>query len=151
MEKERVMMRQPWSFNKSLLVLQDFEGSIKPEEVNLKWCPFWVQVHGLPLGLMTEKIGTILGETIGDVEEIDVEGGQMAFGRYLRVRVLINISKPLKRGSRITAMGGENILAIFKYERLPDFCYLYGRLDHQELECDEVVKMRKIGAKAKRE
>ena len=56
-------------------MLQDFEGSIKPKEVNLKWCPFLVQVHGLPLGLMTETIGTILGETIGDVEEINAKGG----------------------------------------------------------------------------
>ena len=100
---------------------------------------------------MTKKIGVVLGETIGDVEEIDAERGQMALGRYLRVRVSINISKPLKRGSRIALSGGESILAIFKYERLSDFCYICGRLTHQELECDEVVKMRKMGEKAKRE
>ena len=98
---------------------------------------------------MTEKIGAVLGETIGDVEEIDTDGGQMAFGRYLRVRVSININKPLKRGSKIALSGGESILAIFKYERLPDFCYICGRLTHQELECDEVVKMRKMGGRAK--
>ena len=28
---------------------------------------FWVQIHGLQLGLMNEKVGTILGEAIGDV------------------------------------------------------------------------------------
>ena len=71
MEKERVLMRQPWTFNKSLLVLQDFEGQSKSEEINLKWCSFWVQIYGLPLGLITEKIGAILGESIGEVEEID--------------------------------------------------------------------------------
>ena len=35
MDKERVLMRQPWTFNKSLFVLQDFDGRIKPEEVDL--------------------------------------------------------------------------------------------------------------------
>ena len=79
-----------------------------------------------------------------------MQRGEMAFGRYLRVRVLINISKPLKRGSKITAICGENILAIFKYERLPDFCYICSQLDHQKLECDEVMKIRKIGGKVKR-
>ena len=64
---------------------------------------------------MIEKIGAVLGESIGDMEEIDAEGRQMAFGRYLRVRVVVNISKPLKRGSRIALTGGESILAIFKY------------------------------------
>ena len=80
MEKERVLMRQPWTFNKSLMVLQDCEGKIKPEEVELLWCPFWVQIHGLPFGLVMKKIGAVLGEIIGDVEEIDAERGQMAFG-----------------------------------------------------------------------
>ena len=47
--------------------------------------------------------------------------------------------------------GGGNVLVIFKYERFLDFCYIYGRLDHQESECDVVVKMRKAGGKAKRE
>ena len=35
-EKERVLMRQPWSFNKSLLVLAPFDGKSKPKEVNLQ-------------------------------------------------------------------------------------------------------------------
>ena len=79
---------------------------------------------------MTKKIGVVLGEVIRDVEKIDAEGGQMVFGHYRRVRVSINISKPLKRGSKIALSGGESILTIFKYERLLDFCYICGRLDH---------------------
>ena len=65
---------------------------------------------------MKEKIRAVLEGSIGDVEEIEVEEGQMAFGRYLRVKVSINISKPLKRGSKITVTKGESTLAIFKYE-----------------------------------
>ena len=63
MEKERVLLCQPWSFNKSMLILSSFDGKSKPEEVNLQWCSFWVQIHGLSLGLMTEKIGTVLEES----------------------------------------------------------------------------------------
>ena len=140
-------MRQPWSFNKSMLILSSFDGKSKPEEVNLQWCSFGVQIHGLSLGLMIEKIGTVLGELIGDVEEIDAKSGQMAWGRYLRVRISINISKPLKRGSKIIVARGETVFAIFKYERLLDFCYICGRLDHWESKCDMVVRMRKIEAK----
>ncbi|XWS39417.1 hypothetical protein CRYUN_Cryun18bG0052800 [Craigia yunnanensis] len=121
----------------------NFKGNEKPNEVNLQWCPFWVQIHGLLLGLMSGKIGTILGESIGDVEEINADEEQMAWGRYLRVRVAINISKPLKRGSTIAVEGKGNTLAIFKYEKLPDFCYVCGCLDYQELKCDEVITVKK--------
>ena len=40
MDKERVNQRQPWSFNKSLLVLQEYDGLAKLEEVVMDWCPF---------------------------------------------------------------------------------------------------------------
>ncbi|XWS61009.1 hypothetical protein CRYUN_Cryun07bG0088500 [Craigia yunnanensis] len=150
MENERVLLRQLWSFNKSLLVLQNLEENVKLEDVKLQRCSFWVQIHGLPLGLMTEKIRTILGESIGDVEEVDIEGEQMAWGCYLRVRVSINISKQLKKGSKIIVLGSGNELVIFKYEKLPDFCYVYGRLDHQEIECDETLNMKKVDSKAKK-
>ena len=42
MDKERVFMKQPWTINKSLLILANFDGQSKPEEVMLQWCPFWV-------------------------------------------------------------------------------------------------------------
>ena len=42
---------------------------------------------------MIGKICTVLGESIGDVDEIDTDEEQMAWGRYLRVRVAINISR----------------------------------------------------------
>ena len=93
---------------------------------------------------MTEKIGIVHGESIGEIEEIDVEGGQIAWGRYLRVRVIIDISKPLKRGSKIVVPRGGNELVIFKYEKLPDFCYVCGRRDHQEIECDSALNMKKL-------
>ena len=76
-KKENVLLRQPWLFNKSLLVLENYDGHSKPEEFKLHWCPFWVQIHGLQLGMMTEKIGFILRESIGDVEELDVDDDKL--------------------------------------------------------------------------
>ena len=96
---------------------------------------------------MTEKIGIILGETIGEVEKMDAGGGQMAWGRYLRVRIIINFKKPLKRGSRITISRSGSVIVVFKYEKLPDFCYMCGYLDHQENDCDRMVRLLKEGKK----
>ena len=98
MEKDRVLQKQPLSFNKSLLILQEINGDVKPKEVNMDWCPFTVQVHGLPLGMMTKKIGVVLGEFLGDVEKVETNEDQNALRKFLRVRVAINITKLLKRG-----------------------------------------------------
>ena len=84
--------------------------------------------------MINEKIGIVLGETLGDVEEVEFANDQVAWGKHLTVKVSINTSKPLKRGKMISVEGGGRVLAMFRYERLPDFCYVCGRLDHQELE-----------------
>ncbi|XWS10674.1 hypothetical protein CRYUN_Cryun38cG0017700 [Craigia yunnanensis] len=54
----------------------------------------------------------------------------MAWGRYLCVRIVIDIRKLLKRGRKIVVPGGGNELVIFKYEKLPNFYYVCCRLDH---------------------
>ena len=150
-EKDRVFQKQPWSFNKALIVLQEVDGYSNINAVNMNWCPFRVQIHGLPLGLMNEKIGVVLGEGIGDVEEVITDEGRLAWGKYLTVKVSINISHPLKRGKVLSMAGQDKVLATFRYERLPNFCYVCGRLDHLEIDCDEVVRMKKEGMKIQRQ
>ncbi|XVF20671.1 hypothetical protein REPUB_Repub12eG0021900 [Reevesia pubescens] len=120
-EKDRVLVNQPWSFNKALMVFRDFDGLVETRAINMEWCPFWVQIHGLPLGMMNKKVGIVLGETLGDVEEFDLSEGDVAWGRFLRVRVNINITKPLKRFSKVHVSEGGQTTILFKYERLPDF------------------------------
>ncbi|XVF40295.1 hypothetical protein PTKIN_Ptkin01aG0102000 [Pterospermum kingtungense] len=44
--------------------------------------------------MMKKKVGIILGESIGEVEKVDNSNGHMAWGKFLRVRVLLNVTKP---------------------------------------------------------
>lgn len=54
-EKDRAFLRQPWSFNKSLIVFKEFDGLSVLESINMNRSPFWIQVHGLPLGIMNTR------------------------------------------------------------------------------------------------
>ncbi|KAH7560710.1 hypothetical protein JRO89_XS10G0079800 [Xanthoceras sorbifolium] len=63
-DKKRVFFREPWTFDNSLLVLEEPYG--------------W-----------------------GTVKEIDLRATGNCVGKFIRVKVLINISRPLKRGLRI--------------------------------------------------
>ena len=56
-------------------------------------------------------------------------------GKYLRVRLTIDISKPLCKG-RVVRMGGTKKGWVdFCYKRLPIFCYWCGKLDHDDRDC----------------
>ena len=50
----------------------------------------------------------------------------------MRARVIIDISKPLPRVSKLRSGGKQIRLVGLKYECLPNFCYWCGRVTHRE-------------------
>lgn len=55
-------------------------------------------------------------------------------GRYIRLKVLMSINKPLPRG-KLIKMGSEEKWIEFRYENLPYVCYYCGILGHTERSC----------------
>lgn len=101
---------------------------------------FQVQIHGLPTLSQTRKTGLSIGGILGKVKKVDIGDKGLNLGCYLRIRVIMDISQPLIQG-RMVHMGGSNSQWVeFKYERLPVFCYLCGRLDHDEKECIDWIR-----------
>lgn len=45
---------------------------------------------------------------------------------YLRVRVTIDLEKPLKRRMKVKKSGNEWFWIVFKYENVPTFCFICG-------------------------
>lgn len=80
---------------------------------------------------MNRVYGNLIGKTIGQVLEIDVEDDDTSFGPFLRVQVKLNLNKPLTRGRSIQVKG-ENIWIPIKYEKLSPFCFHFGRIAHTE-------------------
>jgi hypothetical protein len=54
-------------------------------------------MHNTPLACMNLNIGHQIGSSIGHVEEVDVDDGGMGWGESLRVKVTLDLHKPLMR------------------------------------------------------
>lgn len=61
--------------------------------------------------------------------------GQDTPNYFMRVRVALPVSKPLRWGGFIEDSDGERTWVKFKYERLLVFCYYCGNLGHDAHHC----------------
>jgi hypothetical protein len=73
---------------------------------------------------------------IRTLEDVDLAGDGAGWGRCLCIRVNIDLSEPLKHG-RALQLGGHSYWVIFKYEKLPMFCFYYGRVIHDRVGCPQ--------------
>lgn len=55
-------------------------------------------------------------------EIIKIEEDVLGFGRFRRVKVMLDITKPLRRYRKFKDKKGNDIQIDFAYERLPFFC-----------------------------
>ncbi|KAL0456836.1 UNVERIFIED_CONTAM: hypothetical protein Slati_1022800 [Sesamum latifolium] len=129
-DRDRVLSSGPWAFEKNLIVLARVSDSENPIDVNLDRCDFHVRIHGLPIGKMTKEVATFIGNRIGCLCDSDQQKEPEAWGSFMRLRVTMDVTKPLPRVLKIRTVLGDEQLVSFSYERLPNFCYLCGCLGH---------------------
>jgi hypothetical protein len=125
----------PWAFDNNLLVLRRWERGMSAYSVNITQAQFWVQVWGLPFDLITPKVGTRIGNSMGRCVKVDHSSDQTEQARYIRIQVEIPLDKPLRRGGNFINPEGEKCWAEYRYERLPSFCFLCGLLGHEARQC----------------
>ena len=85
---------------------------------------------------MTKEIGRFLGSIIGEVVDVDGGDSRSYLVKFLRVRVILGIDKPLRRCLRVDILGdGVETVMLLKYERLLGFCFCCGHLGHTMRDC----------------
>ncbi|KAI7993273.1 Uncharacterized protein LOK49_LG11G00768 [Camellia lanceoleosa] len=145
-DRRWVLQEAPWSIMGHLLILQPLEAGLPILDIQFTWCLFWVQIHGLPLENMTKANGEIIGNKLGRLLCVEAHyEGLLLYPNFLRIRVEINVTKPLPRGFTLNMGGsppvtGSNSWISFKYEKLSDFCFDCGRIGHERNVCKFVSR-----------
>ena len=67
-------------------------------------------------------MGYKIGSTMGTVEEVDTNEEGVGWGKYSRVRIKLDVTKPLERG-RLINLIGIKVLIAFQYKKLPRYCF----------------------------
>ena len=138
---DRILSGEPWSFDKSLVVLQRYNRLTSLDELAFEKVSFWVQVHNIPIGYRSKSVAEDICEAIGVVDR-STEVAECEGGNYVRVRVTLDVYQPLCRGRIIKMEGGEKTWVNFRYKCLPNICYWCGCFDHNDKDCDIWVESK---------
>ncbi|KAK9179229.1 hypothetical protein WN943_028428 [Citrus x changshan-huyou] len=136
-DKRSILMGGPWHFDRALIVLTEPAGIGDVKKQKFNHVSFWVQIHDVLIMCMSKEMALELGNVIGKVEEIETDATREYFGQFLRLRISVDVMKPLKKLIELEQEGEneEDIPMRVMYERLPDFCFCCGRICHQYREC----------------
>ncbi|KAK6144215.1 hypothetical protein DH2020_021035 [Rehmannia glutinosa] len=137
-DKKRVLLGMSWLFDKYLLLLKDATEDMISSNIEFSTCPFWIQLHGLPLGLFTKSFAERAGNYIGTYLDVHTDSMDSVVGKFLRIKVDIDIHKPICRIIQLDKKF-KNSTVYLKYERLPDFCFHCGIIGHVLKDCDDYV------------
>lgn len=100
-DAEIVLLGEPWSYDRHLVILQRFDGSKSVKEIEFIKCKFWIQIHDIQFKYVTSETAIEIRESIGHVS-IPQDSLEMKGGTFMRVRVAVDISRPLCRGRKVS-------------------------------------------------
>ncbi|KAK2643433.1 hypothetical protein Ddye_025196 [Dipteronia dyeriana] len=93
------------------------------EKMSFKYVDFWVQIHQIPLLCMTKEF---LGGMIGDVIDVDGKETDDCVGKFMRVRMRLEIDKSLRRCLWVDILGDGETVMVLKHEKIPNHCFKCG-------------------------
>lgn len=135
----------PWSFDNAMLLIDEIPFGEDPLKVPLWFLNFWIQVYDLPNGFMSEAVGQQLGNFFGVFLEYDARNNSSIWREFMRIKIKVDVRKPLKRKKKIRRKNGSEFTVTCKYERLGDFCFVCGVVTHTERFCRTLFNNRDEG------
>ncbi|KAL5560798.1 hypothetical protein UlMin_037009 [Ulmus minor] len=135
-DRRRVISGGPWCFQNKLLVLEEPTGVGDYSKMSFSNTPFWIQLHNILVFCMSKTVGSILGNMVGTVQEVECNQDGLCLGTFIRVHAIIDISKPLRQILKVRLGSDKELVTILlRYEHLPELCFHYGVFGHPLKEC----------------
>lgn len=106
-DKKRVLINGPWHFNNAPIVFTEPVGIGDISKQSFTHTSFWVQLQNAPIMCMDKEILTEIGGAIGKVEEVETDANGDVMGHIIRLRVLVDITKPLTKVIMVETLEGQ--------------------------------------------
>lgn len=131
-DMQRVLDEGLWLFDDYILLLKEISDPAGADRELLRSLPIWVQVHDVLYQWLTVHSTGVILEKLGPVLKVDESSEGIDGLGFQRARVEIDVAEPLPRKMEVQ-VGKRSFWVKVRFERLPNFCYRCGMLDHTEL------------------
>ena len=127
---DAVLDKGPWFIGDIFLSLRPWEPFFKPSAASVSSIAVWVRLHELPIELYETDALKQIGESLGRVLRIDAHTAMEARGKYARLCIQIDVSKPLVD----TILIGRFEQPVM-YEGIHKLCFTCGRVGNKVETC----------------
>lgn len=102
-DRNWVLHNGPWLFDRSLVILEEPKVNLRTSELRFNKTEFWLRLINLPVGFKNKHAAAMIGQKIGEFLEVDNDKEGLHWGESMRIRVRLDITKPLLRGFMLKA------------------------------------------------
>ncbi|KAL5833363.1 hypothetical protein ACOSQ3_017037 [Xanthoceras sorbifolium] len=140
---EMVLTGGPWIITNQYLMVQRWRPNFVPREDHIKHMAVWVRLTKLPLECLNANYLWRVGKMLGTMCKVDPVTVTQARGRFARLCVKIDITKPI-----IGTLRADGRLIRVEYENLGVVCYQCGKYGHSKDMCSENIERREQDGEA---
>ncbi|KAL1224434.1 hypothetical protein V5N11_014395 [Cardamine amara subsp. amara] len=131
---EEILSRGVHTYNEWTMVIDRWVENPPPDY--LQYLPVWVQIRNIPVNYRTTKTIMTFGEFAGQVTEVAFDPMKAQTKDYVRVKILFDVSKPVRRTKVINLpKNGGSVTLRYDFERIQKRCFRCQRLTHQQESC----------------
>ncbi|KAJ4840887.1 hypothetical protein Tsubulata_010383 [Turnera subulata] len=126
----KTLFGSPWMIFNHVLSVQPWSPNFRAAKGTIDKAMVWVQFPDIPPNWYHSRLLKILGDLVGQTMKVDIHTSTSSRGKFAKVAVAVDLTKPLKGRVRLD---GEIIKVI--YEGFPNMCYSCGRVSHNSMTC----------------
>lgn len=139
-DMEAILERGVHTYNEWAIAIDRWVEN--PPADYLQYISVWVQIRNIPVNHYTVQAITALGGLVGEVKEVILDPTNPQNQDFVRVRVIFDVSKPLRR-AKIVQFKGVPINILFDFERVQKRCFTCQRLTHEQGKCPILLTRRR--------
>lgn len=124
--------------------------SENPPPNSLQFVPIWVQIRNIPMIYYNELALEALGDIVGHVVEVAFDSSKPQYNEFVRVKVMFDVSRPLRKEKVLDLKSGGQTKIFFHYERIQKRCYTCQRMTHEQAYCPINIQRRQADAALRR-